>query len=412
MGRSSRSRATAAATAASLALTALAGCAASRPSAGAPAAPAASAAATAGAAGSSAGDAGALLGADDRARLTALCAQRASGATVDGYRIGPEDLLDVRIPDLLDAQAPSPLGAAGASAAAAGGRPAVAGAPVYQQGFRVDAGGDIRVPTIGAIHAAGLTPTELEKEIAQKLVRAGVLDQPQVGILVVEYRSRVAAVVGSVERPGVYPVTNASTTLADLVWVAGGPTRDAGRMVQFTPAASGADGAAATAPSAAAAATRAPSGIPVAAGAAIRMDVDLLLQARGTGDCALNPPARAGDVISLSPAGSVQVAGWVDKPGTIPVTRGLTLSGAIAAAGGELFAADPQNVTVKRTLGPGEERSWTVDLLAIAEGRARDVPLTDGDVVTVPAATAKLVPYGMWTLTKDVIHVGGSIPLF
>jgi hypothetical protein len=63
-------------------------------------------------------------------------------------------------------------------------------------------------------------------------------------------------------------------------------------------------------------------------------------------------------------------------------------------------------------LGAGEERSLTVDVDAIAEGRARDVPLTDGDIVTVPADTTKLVPYGVWSFAKEMIHIGGSIPLF
>jgi protein involved in polysaccharide export with SLBB domain len=94
------------------------------------------------------------------------------------------------------------------------------------------------------------------------------------------------------------------------------------------------------------------------------------------------------------------------------VTRGLTVSGAVAAAGGTVFAADTSTVTIRRVLGPGEEKTMTVDLAAITEGRAADVPLTDGDVVTVPYDAKKLVPYGMWNFAKEMIHVGGSIPLF
>jgi polysaccharide export outer membrane protein len=363
-----------------------------------------------------ASDAGALLSAADRARLATLCADRGAGAgradgsgdagvaasdgreaVADGYRIGPDDLVEVRIPDLLEAQAPAALGSGGAIP----GRAALAAAPVFQQGLRVDAAGNLTIATLGSVHAAGLTASELERDIAGRLVRAGILDAPQVSVLIVEYRSHVAAVVGSVERPGVYPVTHSATTLADLVWGAGGPTRDAGRMVQFTPAG-----------------TRTSPGSPAVRGSAadtgppIRLDLELLLHSRGEGACSVNPPARPGDVVSLAPAGSVQVAGWVDKPGTVPVTRGLTVTGAIAAAGGELFAADGSSVVVRRVLGPGEEKRWAVDLAAIADGRQSDVPLTDGDVVTVPAANAKLVPYGLWTLTKDVIHVGGSFPLF
>jgi len=331
-------------------------------------------------------EAGSLLSAADRARLAALCAGRSADTSVaDGYRLGPDDLIEVRIPDLLEAQAPVQ---AGASAGATLGRATVAGAPAFQQGLRIDAHGDVTIASLGAVPAAGKTPSELERDLARRLVRAGILDAPQVSVLVVEYRSRVASVVGSVERPGVYPITSRTTSVADLIGLAGGPTREAGRVVQFTPE------------------------LGEQAGAPIRMDLDLLLHAQGPGSCDLDPPARPGDVITVSPAGTVQVAGWVDKPGSVPVTRGLTVSGAIAAVGGNVFAADGRQVTVKRTLGGGEERTWVVDLDAIAEGRAKDVPLTDGDLVTVPSDTTKLVPYGVWSFAKEMIHVGGSIPLF
>src|SRR5262249_31933921 len=99
---------------------------------------------------------------------------------------------------------------------------------------------------------------------------------------------------------------------------------------------------------------------------------------RGALPTGQTPLARAGDVITLRPAGSVLVDGWVDKPGSYPVTRGLTLSGAVAAAGGHHFAADRQNVSVKRVLAGGQQQSFTVDLDAIASGRAPDVPITDG----------------------------------
>jgi protein involved in polysaccharide export with SLBB domain len=365
--------------------------AATAASAGAAAVPGGAAAAR----GGGLGDAGALLSTADHARLAAVCARRtATAAGDDGYRLGPDDLVEVRIPDLLDT--PSPLQD---STSGTMGRPAVGGAPSFQQGLRIDAHGDINIATLGAVHAAGSTPSELEKDLARRLVRAGILTAPQVSVLVVEYRSRVAAVIGSVERPGVYPVTSSATRLSDLIWLAGGPNREAGRVVEFTPVVKAGEQGASAAPGA-------PDPAP------IRLDMEMLLRGHGPESCDLDPPARAGDVISVAPAGTVQVAGWVDKPGSVPVTRGLTVTGAIAAVGGSVFAADEQNVTVKRVLGPGEERTWTVDVGAIADGRAKDVPLTDGDVVTVPYDGSKLVPYSVWGFAKEMIHVGGTIPLF
>src|SRR5262245_35161970 len=44
--------------------------------------------------------AGELMSAQDRARLQALVAERNAAPTTGGYRIGPDDLLEIRIPDL------------------------------------------------------------------------------------------------------------------------------------------------------------------------------------------------------------------------------------------------------------------------------------------------------------------------
>jgi len=218
-----------------------------------------------------------------------------------------------------------------------------------------------------------------------------------VSVQIVEYRSRVVAVIGSVERPGLYPLTRPRATLADMIWAAGGPAKEAGRVVEFAPAADSAPSRAAEA---------APASAP------IRVDVELLLHAPVDHGQGINARVRPGDVITVSPAGSVLVDGWVQKPGSYPVTRGLTLSGAIAAAGGDMFASDRRHAAVKRTLGPGEERSFTVDLEAVREGRAPDVPITDGDVVRVPASTIRVVPWGAYSLLKGLVYVGGSVPLF
>ncbi len=77
-----------------------------------------------------------------------------------------------------------------------------------------------------------------------------------------------------------------------------------------------------------------------------------------------------------------------------------------------MFAADPHNAAVKRTLGPGEERSFDVDLEAVREGHTPDVPITDGDVVRVPVSTLRVIPWGAYNLMKGLVYVGGSIPLF
>jgi len=330
-----------------------------------------------------AGSIGDLMSTRDHQALAALAATRAEEGR-DGYRIGPDDLLDIRIPKLLTTQSDATRAANSGAAI-----PSVAEAPVFQQGVRVSADGEVTLPLIGSVQAAGRTPSELEGEIAGRLVSGGILRRPDVSVQIAEHRSSVVAVMGSVERPGLYPLTRPGATIAEFISAAGGPNKDAGRLVEFTPA-SGRDGH----------------------GQPIRIDLDVLTKDRSTMPNALDPVAIPGDVLTVTPAGSVQIDGWVDKPGSYPVTRGLTLTGAVAAAGGHLFPADRQHVTVKRVLGAGEQKYFTVDLDAVASGREPDFPITDGDVVHLPVSPERAVPWGVYEATKEMIHVGASIPIF
>ena len=72
----------------------------------------------------------------------------------------------------------------------------------------------------------------------------------------------------------------------------------------------------------------------------------------------------------------------------------------MAAAGGVLFAADRQHVTVTRVLAAGEQKYFTVDLDAIAYGREPDFPITDGDVVHLPVSPQRAVPWGVYEATR------------
>jgi polysaccharide export outer membrane protein len=328
-----------------------------------------------------------LTSARDRARLDALVTARSQQRLDEGYRLGPDDLLDIRIPDLLPA---STGGAEPRTVAGSSDIPVVAGAPAFQQGLRVSATGEVSIPTVGTIKVTGLTPSGLEREIARRLVAGGILRAPQVNVLVAEYRSNVVAVIGSVERPGLYPVTRPGATLADLVWAAGGPSKESGRMIEFTPGGEGSSS------------DRSP----------LVLDLQALLRQATEGGSLPNPAVRPGDVINLPVAGSVLVDGWVQKPGAYPISRGLTVSGAVAAAGGHSFPADQRRAEVRRVLADGQDRSFNIDLEAVAKGLAPDAPVTDGDVIRLPTSYARVVPWGMWILAKEVIHVGGSVALF
>ena len=325
-----------------------------------------------------------LMSASDVARLEALAAERLdlqSNRDRD-YRIGSDDLVEITIPDLLTGGA---LRGATRTAPFDPAIPNVEAAPAFRQGLRVSAMGDITIPEIGSVRAAGLTARGLEQEIARRLRSAGILQRPQVGVVIVEHRSQVVAVVGSVQRPGLYPLTRPGATIADLIWVAGGPTKEAGRLVQFAAAQPGTAVAGVGAPLTLrtqpslqvaantervdAADSVADSGSPIAGAdsedtpatvepaqlgeAGIRIDLETLLSPTDDNQRAVDVPVWPGDVISIPPAGVVLVDGWVYKPGAYPISRNLTVTGAVASAGGKMFPANLTEVTMQRVRASG-----------------------------------------------------------
>ncbi|HVO27009.1 MAG TPA: polysaccharide biosynthesis/export family protein [Candidatus Margulisiibacteriota bacterium] len=384
-----------------------------------------------------------LMSARDRARLDAIALERARQPSEADYRIGPDDLLNIRIRDFVSGTAP-PLGKFALGTAV----PDVEPAPASLEGQRVSARGEITIPQLGVLQVQDLTPHGLQEEIGRRLVAAGILRAPEVSVTIVEYRSGVVAVVGSVQRPGVYPLTRPGATIADLIWAAGGPNKDAGRLVRFSPVRPGqqtagyarnaadldgalsggrqvASYAAGDAESAVlsdagharvadSTATNGRAAQPVGEGAsiaAIVIDLDALTMTVPNGALNLNPQVRPGDVISIAPAGTVSVGGWVYRPGSYPITRTLTLTGAVTAAGGAIFAADAHSATVRRVLGPGEERIFEVDLDAVEQGRQPDLPIIDGDVVNLPVDGWMVVPWGFWTLVNSLLRFGATFPV-
>lgn len=77
---------------------------------------------------------------------------------------------------------------------------------------QVDASGRISFPLAGVVDVSGMSPGELEVELARRLAAAYVRD-PQVTVNLKETLSRVVTVEGEVKKPGLYPVVGKMTLL-------------------------------------------------------------------------------------------------------------------------------------------------------------------------------------------------------
>src|SRR5438105_5158115 len=114
------------------------------------------------------------------------------------YRIGFDDVLDVRV---FEAQE-------------------------LNREVRVSSAGEISLPLLDSVHAAGLTPRELEL-VLQELLRCTYMQNPHVSVFVREMQSHPVSVLGAVRRPGVFQVRG-SKTLLEILSLAEGLADDAG----------------------------------------------------------------------------------------------------------------------------------------------------------------------------------------
>lgn len=90
---------------------------------------------------------------------------------------------------------------------------------------RIGVEGNVSLPMVGSIPAAGLTAKQLEGDITRRLAAAG-LKNPVVSVNIAEYASHLVTVEGAVDKPGVYafqPGARLSTAIA----LASGPKRTA-----------------------------------------------------------------------------------------------------------------------------------------------------------------------------------------
>ena len=97
----------------------------------------------------------------------------------------------------------------------------------------INATGRISLPLVGDVQAAGLTTSELEKNLVAAL-GTRYLQNPQVLVAIKAAVQKTVTVDGSVLQPGLYPV-QPNTTLIQTIAMARGPAEDANprRIVVF-----------------------------------------------------------------------------------------------------------------------------------------------------------------------------------
>ncbi len=242
--------------------------------------------------------------------------------------------------------------------------------------FRVSETGVIALPTVGALHVAGLSVQGVQKAIENALQEGGVLQNPRVGVWVSEFRSRQISVIGSVHQPGSYAIHQNVSTLLDMISLAGGPLDNAGGIA-YVIRNSGKG--------------KAPE--------RIKIDLDELLQ-RGQSD--LNPVLGAGDVVFVPKAPLIYVYGSVRQAGGFTFRKQLRVLESIALAGGFTEMASATDVTLIRRLENGGERAYTIDVTRIEAGKDPNIFMRDGDVLRVHDSPPKRLWDEITTLVRGL----------
>ncbi len=297
------------------------------------------------------------------------------------YRIGPDDVLNINV---FEAQE-------------------------LNREVRVSAGGEISLPLLGSVRAAGLTPRELEF-VLQELLHRTYMKDPHVSVFVREMQSHPVSVMGAVRRPGVFQIRG-SKTLLEVLSLAEGLADDAGETVIIL---RGAALSAEPDPSTDhAAASDPPSPGPQSPGeantasspvndnrsaseSAVQVNLKDLLE---SSDSRSNPLVHPGDIVKVTRAGVVYVIGEVRKPGgfVLKSNEKISVLQALALSEGLTPTASKGAARIIRTdQQSGERKETPINLGKILAGKAPDPFLGPKDIVFVPNSAAKT------TMTRGV----------
>jgi len=259
------------------------------------------------------------------ALTAALWAQR----YVEEYRLKPEDVILVRL-----SGDPNPL----------------------FRGF-ISRDGNITIPMIGEVRAAGLTIAELKRVIEREFRRREIYLQPDVVITLEQFHRPRVSVLGFVYRPGTYEFKE-NDRLLDALALGGGVNVERARLQE--------------------------AWLQRADGTKIPIDLYRLLY---EGDLSQNILLQDGDTIFVPEETQNRyfVGGQVKRPGLYTWRPNLTVLDALSQAGWETERGRLSQTFVIRQTPDGKEQKIRVDMVRLLRkgDMKQNIALQPGDVVYV-----------------------------
>ena len=289
----------------------------------------------------------------------------------ESYRIGPGDLLDVR----------------------------VFKHPELSGEVRVNNDGSIRLHFIGEFQAACQTESQLVRVIQEKFKQ--YLRNPQVDVFIKDYRSQPVAVIGAVMQPARFQLQR-RVKLFELLTYAGGPNQNAGNTLNLIRSGERHFCDKPSAP--AQTATAADNDDPLADTKMMSFKLREIMLGSAEGNLYVEP----GDIVTLPEAEQIYLIGNVLRPGPIPIRQKMRLTDAIAMAGGFFPDAAKKKLRLLRQSGTDTRQETVIDYEAVEKRQAEDIVLQPNDVIDVPNSTGKSIGRGFLNL---IVPTAGALPL-
>ena len=286
----------------------------------------------------------------------------------ENYRIGPGDILDVVVSknDTLS-----------------------------RTGLRVSNQGTIQLAMLEYdVPAACLTERQLADAIKDKYRK--YLVDPYVNVTVREFNSNPVAVIGAVNSPGRFQLQR-PIRVAELLTFVNGPSTNAGRTIDIMRN----------------------SSRPYCEGAKFVMPeetgeelLSLPLADTFKGGEVANPLVRAGDIVRVAEADvmNAYILGNVKSSAAISLKEPVTLSQAIAMAGGVTSGAQLEKIRIRRQISGSINRDeLMVNFKEINQGKRDDILLRANDIIEVPGPTG--VTKIFQDLYKTIVPTITSLPM-
>ena len=278
------------------------------------------------------------------------------------YILGPEDMLTVRVLNVDE------LGIAP---------------------YSIDLRGNIELPRIGRVHAAGLTIDQLESELVSRYHE--YLRHPIVHVSIAEFHSQPVSILGEVGAPGVHQIRG-RRTLLEILSEAGGLKTEAGSTIEITR-------------------KRAWGPVPLPNnsldGSGDFYTAHVKIRSLIAGEKPKeNIWVMPNDVITVPRADLVYVVGAVKRSGGFVLAErsDISILEALSLAEGLEKTAGPSKAKILRSDPSGTRREIAVNIKKLLAGKATDVPLIADDILFIPTNTTKVISLR----TIDAIVTTGS----